>query len=128
MSKKKVLIVDDEEVFCETLKLNLERTENYEVVTEYLGVNVLSLAKKFNPNIILLDYIMPDMDGGEVLQQLQGDSVTKNIPVVFLTAIATKDDTDRDDSIIGGRHILAKPITTEEVIHCIEEYGKKISG
>jgi len=125
LSKKKVLIVDDEESFCRMLKLNLEQTGNYNVVTETQGKNVLSLAKKINPNIIILDYIMPDMDGGEVLQQLSGDSVTKNIPVVFLTAIATKDDTDDSGSMIGGHHILAKPIKTEDIIRCIEKYVRK---
>ena len=124
MPKKKVLIVDDEENFCKIVKLNLEE-ENYDVQTECKGINVLNVANKFQPDIILLDYIMPQMDGGDVLRQLQSNPSTTDIPVVFLTAIATKDDTKDNSSLIGGHHVLAKPITTGELVEAIEKLSKK---
>ena len=119
MSKKKILVVDDEESLCRILKLNLEETGNYEVSTETEGTRALSVARVFKPDLIILDVVMPDIDGGLVWNQLKGDDATKNTPVIFLTAFASKDDSA--DNIIGGHYILAKPVLFDKLVQSIEE-------
>lgn len=121
MSKKKILIIDDEEAFTKYVKLNLESTEKYEVRVENKGAKSLEVAKEFNPDLILLDIMMPDKDGSEVAQDLKEDDVCTNIPVVFLTALVTKQETNQSSSNIGGHPFIAKPINLKNLISCIEQ-------
>lgn len=119
MSKKKILLVDDEESLCRVLKLNLEETGVYEVKTETKGTRALSVARAFKPDLIILDFVMPDIDGGSLLNQLKGDEATKDTPVIFLTAIASKEDSE--DNVIAGHYILAKPVPFDKLVQSIEE-------
>lgn len=121
MSKKKILIVDDEKQFTHLVKLNLEATEKYDVRVENNGLNGLAAVKEFKPDLILLDILMPDIAGSEVAYQLKNEKETKNIPVVFLTAIATKAEVHRQGNIIGGHPFVAKPVSEEELIDVIEK-------
>jgi CheY-like chemotaxis protein len=121
MAKKKILIVDDEEDFTKLIKLNLEQTGKYEVQTESQGARAVGAAKAFKPNLILLDIVMPDIDGGDVCQQLKDDKYTENIPVVFLTAVVSKEETEGGSTFIGGHLFIAKPITTSQLIDFIEK-------
>ena len=116
MSKKRILLIDDESGFTRMLKLNLEDTGAYEVRAENRGTEGLAAARQFKPDLILLDVVMPDMGGGEVAFQIADDLNLENTPIVFLTAAAKKED----EGIIAGRAIIAKPVTAEEVIDCIE--------
>ena len=70
MDKKKVLFVDDEENFLRVVKLNLEETAGYEVKIVTDAAMAIDAVRKFNPDLIFLDIIMPDIDGGEVAAQL----------------------------------------------------------
>src|SRR5574341_977452 len=92
MVQKRILIVDDETTITRLLKLNLERTGAYVVREENLGSNAHLAAREFKPDLILLDIMMPDIDGGDVAAQLQEDPILKNTPVVFLTAAVKKDE------------------------------------
>lgn len=121
MAKKKILIVDDEENFARLVKLNLERTGNYEVRAEYQGVKAIVAAREFKPNLILLDILMPGMDGGKVAEMIRNDKNLEDIPIVFLTAATTKKEVSSHDGIIGGRPFIAKPVSVEELISCIEK-------
>lgn len=107
------------------VKLNLERTGKYEVKTENKGQNGLVAAKEFEPDVILLDLVMPDMDGSVVAQQIKEDESVKNIPIVFLTAIEKKEKTDYRSRVIGGHYFIIKPVDIEELIACIEESIRK---
>lgn len=119
--RKKILIIDDEENFAYLTKKNLEETGRYEVRTESKGSRGLAVAKEFKPDLILLDILMPDMDGGSVCFQLENDGDTRSIPVVFLTAAATKEEADSKGGVIGGRPFMAKPVGINEIITCIEK-------
>ncbi len=121
MNKKKILIIDDEEKFTKYVKLNLEFKGKYEVRVENKGSRGLEAAKEFKPDLILLDVMMPDMDGSEVAAQLKEEESCKNIPVVFLTAIVTKQEIDEKGSDIGGHPFIAKPINLENLISSIEQ-------
>ncbi len=121
MNRKKILIIDDEEKFTKFVKLNLELTGKYEVRVENNGSRGLEAAKAFNPDLILLDVMMPDMDGSEVAAQLKEEEICKNIPVVFLTAIVTKQEIDEKGSNIGGHPFIAKPVNLKNLISTIEQ-------
>lgn len=121
MEKKKILIIDDEENFTKMVKLNLEERGEYVVKTENNSNNAFAAAKEFKPDLILLDIIMPGMDGGDVASELKTDNTLKGIPVVFLTAIIKENEIDSQDGFIGGHPFIAKPISVEELIKCIEK-------
>lgn len=120
-NRGRILIIDDEKDFTDAVKLNLEDSGAYEVMTENKGVNALAAAKSFRPDLILLDIIMPDIDGGAVLTKLKEDPATTAIPVVFLTAIVTESEVNLKDSFIGGHPFIAKPVTTRQLVECIEK-------
>ena len=71
--KKRILVVDDESALTRMVKLNLERTGNYEVRTENQGVKAIPAAMEFKPDLIFLDIMMPDMGGPEISAQLKED-------------------------------------------------------
>ena len=118
--KKRILVVDDEVALTRLIKLNLERTGNYEVRTENMGCMAIPAAKEFRPDLIFLDVMMPDMSGDEVAALLKEDPILSNIAFVFMTAIVTKEETQAMDTDIGGNMFLAKPVKTEELIATIE--------
>ena len=118
INKKRILLIDDEQSFIRMLKLNLEETGAYEVRAENRGTRALAAARQFNPDLILLDVIMPDMGGGDVAFQIEADPNVKDTPIVFLTAVVKKGE----QGIIAGHDFIAKPVTVEEVIDCIEEH------
>lgn len=121
---KKILLIDDEVDFLRITKLNLAETGEYEVFTAANGREGIEIAKSKKPDLILLDVLMPDMDGGDVAAALEDDVSTKDIPIVFVTAVAKKDEVDAGGGLIGGRPFLAKPVNAKELC----EYIKKILG
>ncbi|MFH0790574.1 MAG: response regulator [Candidatus Omnitrophota bacterium] len=125
MEKRKILIVDDEETFVRMVKLNLESTGKYEVRTETKGGNALSAAKQFHPDLILLDIVMPDMEGSAVAEQIMGDDEAKNIPIVFLTALVTQKEIGTSCVFIGNHPYIAKPVSSSDLINCIEKNIRK---
>lgn len=119
--KKKVLIVDDEASLLGMLKLNLEATGNYEVKTENKPKQAVQTAKIFNPAIIFLDIVMPEIEGSEVANLMRDDEDLKNIPIVFLTATVTAEELKSAGQRIGGQLFMAKPVNTRQMIECIEK-------
>jgi CheY-like chemotaxis protein len=113
--KKKILLIDDEEDFCFFVKLNLEKTGNFEVMTTTSGSKGIIMASKEQPDLILLDIIMPEISGGQVAEQLLESPRTRDIPVLFITAIASRREVQSQEGIIGGRQFIAKPVTPEEI-------------
>lgn len=117
---KKILVVDDEAVLTKMVKMNLERTGNYEVRTENEGSKALQAARDFKPDLIFMDVMMPDMSGDEAIGEIREDPELSSIPYVFMTAIVSKTETEEMGSNIGGNEFLAKPAKTEELIATIE--------
>jgi len=119
--KKKILIVDDEADFTKIIKFNLDSLGKYEVLAENKAKNALSAAISFKPDLILLDIMMPDIDGGEVARQIEAEASTRGIPIVFLTAALTKEEAAScKGGKIGGYVYIAKPVTLKELVDCIE--------
>lgn len=121
MVKKKILIVDDEESLSRAMKLNLEDAGAYEVRTENRGTMALGAVHEFRPDLVILDVIMPDMDGADVEKQFESDEIAKTVPIIFLTAIAAKDDAKDRGTMIGGRFVMAKLIPIDKLVEGIEE-------
>jgi CheY-like chemotaxis protein len=121
MTKKRILVVDDEVALTRMVKLNLERTGNYEVRTENHGPNAIGAALEFKPDLILLDVMMPGMTGDEIAAELREHPALCHIKFIFVTAIVTKGETDNMGANIGGNLFLAKPIKAQELISAIEQ-------
>lgn len=118
MSKKKILLVDDESGFTRLLRLTLPA---YEIREENNPLKALLTAKDFKPDMIFLDVIMPDIDGGTVASQMKEDPALKDVPIVFLTAIVSKDETGTRGKI-GGCDFLAKPVSRDQIVECIRKH------
>ena len=121
---KKVLIVDDEENFCTLIKKNLESTKQFLVGVCCDPTKAVEEAKIFQPDLILLDILMPEMSGSDVATELSSNQETRHVPIVFLTAIITEDETAKSEHLIGGKFFVAKPIETNELVGII----KKVIG
>ena len=120
--KRRILIVDDEPSITRLLKLNIEATERYEVRTENDSKLALQAAEEFGPDLILLDVLMPDLDGGELASRLQASPKLKGVAIVFLTAAATKKEVYARGGKVGGLPFLAKPVDTAEVLACLDQH------
>jgi len=117
---KKILIVDDEAGFTRLIKLTLEKTGDYQVAEVNDGTRAWETARKFRPDLILLDIVMPKIDGGDVASQLKSDDSLKNVPIVFLTAIVSKKEAV-PGGLIGGFPFISKPVSLDDLVKCIEE-------
>jgi CheY-like chemotaxis protein len=120
-TKKRILVIDDEASFTRLLKLNLEATGEYEVREENWGPDGFMAAREFKPHLILLDVMMPGMDGGAVAAKLQADAHLKSVPLVFLTAAVKEEEVGARGGVIGGFPFIAKPVSMRGVIEVIEK-------
>ncbi len=120
-AKKRVLIIDDEASFTRLLKLNLHHTGRYTAETVNDPTQALVAAREFSPDVILLDVMMPSMDGGELATRIQSSPKLKQIPIVFLTAAIKKNEIASHQGCIGGLPFIAKPVDFQEVVECIEK-------
>lgn len=119
--KKRILVIDDEPSITRLLKINLEQTENYIVEVENDATNAVAKAMAFQPDLILLDVLMPGVDGGALAARFQASSRLAKVPVVFLTAAATKREVNTHQGRIGGLPFLAKPVDMPEVLATLQE-------
>ncbi len=122
MEKKRRLIIDDEPAFTRMVKLNLEKTGGFEVREENKATSALATAREFKPDLILLDVIMPTLDGGDLAGQLQKDRLLSTTPIVFLTATVTPREAGPAGSLTrGGAVFIPKPVSLQNLIKCINE-------
>jgi CheY-like chemotaxis protein len=129
--KKKILVVDDEQEICELIKSILERTGRFEVWISSRAAKGIELAKEHKPDLMLLDVMMPDMQGTEVAQILCEDEETRGITVVFVTAIAiplaflqslvSNDELKQKAGRIGGHYFIQKPISPKDLVERLDE-------
>lgn len=117
---KKILIIDDEEDLAFFVKANLELSEGYEVNTATSGKEGLKVAGQYQPDIILLDIMMPGMDGYETLDKLKGSRRTMAIPVVMLTAKADEESKIKAATLYNEDYLI-KPVQIDVLKAKIEE-------
>lgn len=119
---RKILLVDDEAGFTELLKMNLERSGAFEVRIENDSTKAISAARDFMPDAILLDVVMPGMDGGDVQAQLQSSPQLSGIPVLMLTALV--DSTELSEGAVaqaGTQMVLPKPVNLPLLLRVLDE-------
>lgn len=120
--KKKILIVDDEATFTRMVRMNLEQTDRFEVREVNRAIKAVVTAKEFKPDLILLDVIMPGLDGGEVAGKIKSDPNLKNTPIVFLTATVSGTDAGKDGPLkSGGDLFLSKPVSLQNLLKTIDD-------
>jgi DNA-binding response OmpR family regulator len=120
--KKKILVVDDEPSLTHMVRRGLEAKGNYLVMEENSGSRALMAARNFKPDLVLLDVMMPDVDGGSIASEFAESDDLKHVPIVFLTAIVTKAETRPAGTVIGRHTFLAKPVNLDDLITCIEDH------
>ena len=118
--KRRILIVDNDRDSTHLVKILLEKTGWYSVLEENDATRAHLSARNFRPDLILLDIVMPEKDGGEVAAQIEADPDLQRTPIIFLTALVTKAEASAGLRIQGHR-FLAKPVNIPELITGIEE-------
>lgn len=120
MEKKKVLIVDDEPDIVESLKFALE-LEGIECIVAQAGEDALLMARHAKPDLILLDIMLPKMNGYKVSRLLKFDQAYKHIPIIMLTARAQ--EKDREVGIeTGADEYVTKPFAMGELVELVKRY------
>jgi CheY-like chemotaxis protein len=120
--KKRILVVDDRASDSGLVKLYLERTNDYVVREENNARAALATAEQFRPQLILLDVMMPGMDGGALAACFQASPKLKGVPIVFLTALVTKGEVAAGGGRVGSYPFLAKPIVLSELSDCVRQH------
>ena len=115
----KILVIDDEHDILDTVSVRLT-AGGYSVITADTGEGGFAKAVSEKPDLILLDVMLPDIDGGQVAAKLRANAVTRKTPVVFLTCIVSGKEMEGKDKI-GGNFFIAKPFKGEELLAKIED-------
>jgi len=108
MLARRILVVDDDDSIREVAQMSLEMVGSHEVITADCGADGLARARDDQPDVILLDVMMPELDGPATFERLQADPVTRDIPVILLTAKLQSADRARFAQL-GVRAVLSKP-------------------
>jgi len=124
-AKKRILLVDDDRSFTNLLKLNLEESGQYEVRVENWAEDALAAAREFQPDLVLLDIIMPRLPGGNVAAAIESSPELKGTPIVFLTAAVRPHQVEENEGIICDHPCIAKPATLEQIVEVIEQNVRK---
>ena len=111
MNEKKILIVDDDEVFLRMLEKTLT-SSGYSVSLATNGKDAIETAKNWRPHLIILDIMMPEMDGGEAALVLENNPATQNIPIIFMTSLLKKEDENKL-TYSHKRSYMAKPYNAD---------------
>ncbi len=118
---KRILIVDDEPDFTELVQLQLESHGGFKVRPENDAKNAVRTAMEFAPDLILLDVMMPGIDGSELAGHFLNHPELSKVPIVFLTALVTSQEVGRANTAPGARMYLPKSISAEELVLRIDE-------
>jgi DNA-binding response OmpR family regulator len=125
MNTQRILVVDDEPGVARSLKINLESAGCFDVTIENRAVNTLSTARRIRPDLILLDVMMPDLDGGEVAARLEADPLLRGTPIIFLTAVLSNEETEGHEVIKGDHTFIAKPVDIGELQKSIQDHIRR---
>ena len=117
-ASKRVLICDDDPVILRLLQVNLE-LEGYDVLLAHHGENAIQVANAEHPDLVILDIMMPRLDGYQTCERLKANDATKDIPVVFLSAKAQQADIDRGKEF-GVADYLTKPFDPNDLIDVVQ--------
>jgi len=122
-TKKKVLLVEDDPMIVDMYKVRLEE-EGFEVYVTDKGSEALKIAEKEKPEVVLLDIILPEIDGFAVLQLLKEDTKTKKIPVILLTNLGQESDRQKGMKLGAADYFVKAQFTPASVIAAVKKIIK----
>lgn len=119
--KHKILLIEDDQMISSMYKTKLE-SDGFEVLLAENGVDGIKAAKEGKPELIMLDVIMPQLDGFSVLEALKKDKTTKNIPVVMLTNLGTEEDREKGKKLGAIDYFVKASLTPTEFSDKVKKY------
>lgn len=117
---QRILLVDDEPQITGLLRHALEATGRYLIQEENQSRRALQTARRFRPDLVLLDVLMPELDGREIARQMQADLSLQDVPIIFVSGL-TSDGRISTQGFLDGYTFIAKPFDFADLIGCIEE-------
>lgn len=118
--QRRILIIDDEPRLTAIVREALEATGRYLIKEENRSLRALHAARHFQPDLILLDVIMPELDGRDVAVQMRADPALQDVPIVFVTSLAP-DGVIGSTGFLGGYTFVAKPFRIADLVNCVDE-------
>ncbi len=122
-NKKKILVVEDDPMISSMYKTKFE-ADGFEVFTADNGATGLELIKKEEPDIVMLDIILPQLDGFSVLEQIKKDKTTKDIPVIMLTNLSTEEDKEKGKKMGALDYLVKASLTPGQISEKIKKILK----
>ena len=119
--KKRILLVDDDD-HLRRMVGDFLMSEGFDVLQAQNGHEALTQIEASPPDLILLDIMMPRMDGGDVAQRVRDRPGTADIPIIYLTAAVSREEVRRHGGVIGGEQFIAKPVDPEELLRRVQVY------
>jgi two-component system OmpR family response regulator len=119
-NKPRILIVDDNPRFSHSARLILQESGQYVVCEENDAASAVETARSFRPDLILLDLVMPQLDGAQVAAQVESDWALHGVPIVFVTGLVTRDEA-RNGQRIDGHRVVSKPVSSFDLLGAVEE-------
>ena len=116
---QKILIVEDEPSINQLYEIKF-KSEGYDVITAWNGVEGLEVAQKFQPDIILLDLLMPEMNGEEMLEKMRKTGWGQDMKVIILTNVSPEEAPDGIRNFMISRYIVKAEMTTDEVVQIVK--------
>jgi|PlaIllAssembly_1097288.scaffolds.fasta_scaffold891668_1 DNA-binding response OmpR family regulator len=116
---KKILLIDDDLKIIKLVESRL-KANGYDVISAKDGKSGIEKAKRESPDLILLDIMMPEIDGYQVIERLKKEEDTKSIPVVMLTAKRDLEDIDKSMNVFGAVGFISKPFSPAELLQQIK--------
>jgi len=120
MDKKKILIVEDDQMICSMYKTKFG-ADGFTCLTANNGPDGLAMAKKEKPDLIMLDVMLPQLDGFSILKEIKADSKTKSIPVIMLTNLGTDEDKAKGEKLGAADYWVKASLTPAEISKKIKE-------
>lgn len=119
-NKPRILIVDDNPRFSQSVRLILQQSGQYIVCKENDAASAVETARSFRPDLILMDLVMPQLDGAEVAAQIESDCALHGVAIVFVTGLVTSDEA-RNGQRIDGHRVVSKPISSLDLLRTVED-------
>ena len=126
--RKRILVVDDDPKITRGIRSVLELTGEYDVREVNHASHAMAAAKAFQPDLILLDVKMPEIEGGELASEFRSVPEFREVPIVFLTALVTQKEVNEHGGYIGGERFLSKAEDPVELMDCLREQLEKHSS
>jgi len=118
--KKKILIAEDDSFISEIYKTNLENA-GFEIIIAENGPEAVNIPKEIKPNLILLDLLLPVLNGFEILEKLKKNPETSNIPVIILSNLSQKEDIEKAKSLGAIDYIVKSETSSKEIVKRLKE-------